>query len=600
MAAPMGLFNFLKSLLFGSDDFAKPPVSRDDSAGPRDRRVTPGGDPSSLENRDLSWQFQETPPPPVDPNANFSLDTHAGDGTVVHRPGDTPPILEGTARVAPPQMPSPHRTGQQPSGQPGQASRQSGGAQFDTAKFQPLTTSEALDATDSENWRNAYLDPLNVIPPEDLPRIQVIDRTMVGYGLITAEELAEIHEIGRRMDVYRNEAAVIQTAGRQAVERDRAQRERIKAEKQREAAARKEARAQTIAQRRATDIIFLGRGISKNLADRRANIEKLNANKLPVLSTPAELAETIGLTIPRLRWLAFHSEAPTRIHYVLFHIKKRSGGLRQLAAPHRDIARAQNWIKQTILDPLPLHDAAHGFVPGRSTVTNAEPHVGSDVVVNTDLQDFFPSIIFYRVEGLFRSFGFSPAVATILALLTTECPREQVRMGGETYYPATGPRALPQGACTSPAISNLISRRLDQRLQGVANSLGMRYTRYADDLTFSTSGEAANKVAYLLACIRHIADEEGFRVHPKKTRVCRQNARQSVTGVVVNQTLGAPRPLVRRLRAILHNAKQTGLDAQNRENHPHFESWVRGMIAYIEMLNPAQGGRLRAAYEALL
>ena len=106
----------------------------------------------------------------------------------------------------------------------------------------------------------------------------------------------------------------------------------------------------------------------------------------------------------------------------------------------------------------------------------------------------------------------------------------------------------------------------------------------------------------LLARTREVMEQlrqEGFSLHPDKTRVARRNARQSVTGIVVNDHPSVPRPLIRRLRAILHNAKKTGLNAQNRADHPHFESWVRGMIAYIEMANPSQGAKLRQTYEGL-
>jgi retron-type reverse transcriptase len=221
------------------------------------------------------------------------------------------------------------------------------------------------------------------------------------------------------------------------------------------------------------------------------------------------------------------------------------------------------------------------------------------VVVNADLKDFFPTITFARVKGIFQSLGYSPAAATIFALLCTESPRKQITYAGKTFEAATGPRVLPQGACTSPALSNLAARRLDARLHGIAAKLGWTYTRYADDLTFSADGEAAEKVGYVLARIRHIAEDEGFAVNEKKTRVQRPNSAQSVTGLVVNRRVGVPRDVVRRLRAILHRAKTQGLAAQNRENRPHFAAWLRGMIAYVNMVNPDQGQKLRAAYDAL-
>jgi len=140
---------------------------------------------------------------------------------------------------------------------------------------------------------------------------------------------------------------------------------------------------------------------------------------------------------------------------------------------------------------------------------------------------------------------------------------------------------------------------MDSRLNGIASKLGFTYTRYADDLSFSASGEPLKKIGYLLARVRHIAEDEGFAVNEKKTRVLRQSAAQNVTGIIVNRRLGVPRDEVRRLRAILHRAGKEGLAAQNRENHPHFEMWVEGMLAYISMVNPTQAAPLRTAFEAL-
>jgi RNA-directed DNA polymerase len=114
-------------------------------------------------------------------------------------------------------------------------------------------------------------------------------------------------------------------------------------------------------------------------------------------------------------------------------------------------------------------------------------------------------------------------------------------------------------------------------------------------LTFSGGDGLKEKVGYVLARVRHIAGEEGFALNPKKTRVKRRNARQTVTGLVVNGQPGVPRDLVRRLRAILHRAKTEGLAAQNRGGEPNFRAWVEGMIAYIAMSRPAVGAKLRAA-----
>jgi len=350
--------------------------------------------------------------------------------------------------------------------------------------------------------------------------------------------------------------------------------------------------------------------VSKGLAVRESDVARLAAAGLPVLATPAEVAAALKLSIPRLRWLAFHADASPVSHYARFTVPKRSGGERLLAAPMPELAAAQEWILVNVLEKLAVHDAAHGFVPGRSTVSNATPHVGRDVLVNTDLKDFFPSITFHRVKGIFELQGYSPAVATIFALLCTDAPRKKVTYANKPFFVAAGPRALPQGACTSPAISNLVARRLDSRLNGIALKLGWTYTRYADDLSFSADdgeGDAANggggaatkQIGYLLARVRHIAQDEGFAVNETKTRVQRRQNRQLVTGIVVNDRPGVDRATARRLRAILHRAKTEGLAAQNREKLPHFEAWLGGMIAYVHMVNPRQAKPLHEALAAL-
>ena len=258
-----------------------------------------------------------------------------------------------------------------------------------------------------------------------------------------------------------------------------------------------------------------------------------------------------------------------------------------------------SWIFERIVSRLSAEPAAHGFLPGRSILSNARLHAGRAVVVNLDLEGFFPSIGFPRVRKVFERIGYSPAVATILALICTECPRRTVVLDGTTYHVATGPRGLPQGACTSPGLSNQVARRLDRRLSGLAAKLGLAYTRYADDLTFSGDEGFEGRVGYLMAGVRHIAQDEGFAVNESKTRVQRRNAAQMVTGLVVNDRPGVRRDEVRRLRAILHRARTEGLDRQNRDNLPDFRAWLLGKIAFVRMARPEVGDRLLTDLEAL-
>lgn len=146
------------------------------------------------------------------------------------------------------------------------------------------------------------------------------------------------------------------------------------------------------------------------------------------------------------------------------------------------LKEAQRWILVNILNKLELHEAAHGFRRDRSIVSNAQPHVKQDVIINFDLKDFFPSISDRRVKGLFQSFGYWEAAATIFVLLCTELEVEAVELDGKTYYVA---RARSPA---SPTITNLLCRRLDRRLTAMAENLGFTYTRYADDLTLSATG----------------------------------------------------------------------------------------------------------------
>jgi retron-type reverse transcriptase len=441
----------------------------------------------------------------------------------------------------------------------------------------------------------------DIIPPVSDPRTKLIDRGLLTQGLLSAAELAEMHRVGDEWSKHANRLEHIQVqagqAAEAAVEADRAARAARKAQKKAEAAERKRRHTEAVTHRKATDIIFVGKGVSALLGERASDADKLAAAGLPVLHTPADLANALGLTIPKLRWLCFHAEVATRIHYVQFEVPKKSGGTRTLSAPHRTLAAAQEWVLANVLAKLPVEAPAHGFVLGRSTLTNAAPHAGRDVVVNLDLEGFFPAVGFARVRHVFRRLGYSGAVATLLALLCTECPRKRVVYAGTPYFVATGPRGLPQGACTSPALSNQVARKLDRRLAGLARKLGLTYTRYADDLTFSAGPGFRGKVGYLIARVRHVAADEGFVVNAKKTRVLRPESRQTVTGLVVNVAPAVPRRVVRRLRAILHRAKAEGLEAQNREGHPNFRGWVEGMIAYVAMAKPEVGRVLRKALD---
>lgn len=352
----------------------------------------------------------------------------------------------------------------------------------------------------------------------------------------------------------------------------------------------------------ATHIVHLGDGVYWNDDDDfdrfdhpRAE-ERRSANRLPEIDSPDALAECLGMDIPRLRWLTYNREAATFVHYTPFTIPKKSGGERQIWAPMPILKAAQTWILRNIVEHLPVHGAAHGFLPGRSILTNARMHTASKIVVNMDIRDFFPTVTLPRVKGLFRNAGYREQVATLLALLCTESPRQIKEFDGKTYFLALGPRCLPQGAPTSPAITNTIALRLDRRLTGLAEALHWRYTRYADDLTFSLPhgyvGEP--RLGDLLGTVTAIVKDEGFEIRRDKTRVARKGARQKVTGLVVNGKgePRVPRDKRRMLRAAVHNLESGRPLPEDESLHS-----LRGWAAYIYMTDPEEGARYLEALQ---
>jgi hypothetical protein len=206
--------------------------------------------------------------------------------------------------------------------------------------------------------------------------------------------------------------------------------------------------------------------------------------------------------------------------------------------------------------------------------------VGASLVVKIDLEDFFPSVHYRRVRGLFEAAGYNAEVSAALAGLTTHRPKLP---DGRVAWPGS----LPQGAPTSPAIANLICRRLDSRLTALAKKFEATYTRYADDLSFSFR-KPPEKIGRFLWWVNAICQQEGFSENDPKRQLMRRAGRQSVTGLVVNQRVAIPRDDRRRFKAILHNVKKNGLAAEARGNEA-FASWLQGYAAYVHMVHPALG-----------
>lgn len=322
-------------------------------------------------------------------------------------------------------------------------------------------------------------------------------------------------------------------------------------------------------------------------------VERLQVFGLPILESAAELADAAGVSLNELRFLTYSRRVSRISHYQRFEIPKKTGGSRLISAPMPRLKRLQYWILDHLLLRLPVSEQAHGFVSGRSILTNAQPHLNQAVVLNLDLQDFFPSIGYPRVKGLWLKLGYNDEVATLLSLLCTEAECSEVELDGQRYFIQAPLRRLPQGSPCSPAISNLICRHLDARLQGLARKRGFVYTRYADDLTFSSP--QTDQITALLHGIHEIVTSEGFVLHPQKTRIMRRGSRQEVTGLVVNERLSIPRRERKRFRALLYQIKRDGLGSQHWQQGPNastavpFLERIEGYAQFIRLLHPDLG-----------
>ena len=279
-----------------------------------------------------------------------------------------------------------------------------------------------------------------------------------------------------------------------------------------------------------------------------------------------DLATRLGVPADELR--------RARPRYGTFTIPKRSGGVRTITAPDAATKALQRRILRQLLATLPVHEACHGFERGRSIISNAGPHVGRPVVVRMDIEDFFASTATQRIRRFYRVIGWDRESARILTGLTT-------LNGG-----------LPQGAPTSPRLANLVNVRLDARLAGLAASNGARYTRYADDLTFSFDADVHDRIRAVIRATKRFLAHDRYRLHEgRKLRIRRQHQRQLVTGLVVNRRAGLPRPRRRWLRAVEHHLR-AGRPATL--NEAQLTGWRAFELMVEAPVGPQTGGQSKS------
>lgn len=333
---------------------------------------------------------------------------------------------------------------------------------------------------------------------------------------------------------------------------------------------------------------------------------------VPVLGTEAALADLLRVDLPVLLWLAdprrmLRRRSDPDVQPYRYRWLERPGRApRLLEIPGPLLRHVQRRLLERVIDPIPPHPAAYGFVPGGGPQRNAQQHVGANWVINFDLRTFFAGVRTGRVAGIFTAAGYPEAVVTLLAGLISRPTPEFVIRGMPTDGDPSD-RALlrarlrvahlPQGSPSSPAIANLVAFNLDCRLNGLADRLGFRYTRYADDLTFSGRGPRPD--ARFIPLVGRIIIDEGFAPNDRKLRIRGRGRRQLVTGIVVNQHTNLRRRDHDRLRAVLHDAVRNGPDAANREGRPAFRAHLEGRVGWAEQLNPVRGARLRRQLDSI-
>lgn len=285
---------------------------------------------------------------------------------------------------------------------------------------------------------------------------------------------------------------------------------------------------------------------------------------LPIIYDQEHLALLVGYSI---EYLCKVSNAQTH-SYRKFRIPKVSGGWRKIAEPLPSLKEIQRFILDNILYKCEPSKFAKAFIPGKSIRENARFHRNQPMVLSLDIQDFFPSISASRVYGLFWRMGYCKPVTTMLTQLCT--------LDG----------SLPQGAPTSPALSNLVSLRLDRRLSNYAIKNAIRYTRYADDLTFSGNFNTGS----VIRLVRKVLFDDGLELNVEKTRLMQRHNRQEVTGIVVNKKMQAPRSLRRKLRQDIYYIEKYGLDSHMEATKKLLVNYVnhlRGIANFISFVNPA-------------
>ena len=294
-----------------------------------------------------------------------------------------------------------------------------------------------------------------------------------------------------------------------------------------------------------------------------------------------------------IRHLYYYCNPNNQFHrYKQFGIKKKSGGMRQITAPRNQSFKLMlHYVNEIFKALYTPSDYAMGFAIGRSVAQNAAVHIGQNYVFNIDLKDFFPSIHQARVWKRLQlePFCFNRSIANILAGLCSM--KEKLEDGSFRYV-------LPQGAPTSPIITNMICDRLDHRLAGLAKRFGLKHSRYADDITFSSMHNVYQPEGDFRKELKRIIESQGFAMNESKTRLQKRGEKQEVTGIIVSDKLNVSQKYVRDIRNVLYIWEKYGYAiACNRFFHkykqekghvkkgtPDMANVLEGKLLYLKMV----------------
>lgn len=330
----------------------------------------------------------------------------------------------------------------------------------------------------------------------------------------------------------------------------------------------------------------------------------LDEKGLPVIFDQQHLAFLLMMEKRKLKKLIREVSG----HYKYFAIKKRSGGLRRIMSPYRDLREIQTWIKESILDKIEQPDYVTAFVKGRNTLGNAKMHEGKKYILKVDIANFFESINVRRIYNAFCRMGYEKGVSSWLANLCTSKMNEykynqlEEQKEVQKLFDELMLREEPfliQGAPSSPALANIICYRMDRRMMGLANNNGINYSRYADDMTFS-----ANDMANLpkVGMIKRIVESEGFCLKDDKTEFLHEGNRQIVTGLLVDGRVRVPRSYIKDIKRNIHFClKYGGREHFNRiaPGQAFGKEWLNGRICYVYSVEPEIAKKLWADFEKI-